>query len=85
MGVADRVNNVHLPNEAHDYGVNKRAAVYPFLAKYLGLDLAKIQNPDGSFNEGGIVIESQQTLYPFNQEHPLPVNAVRSNDLVKWN
>ena len=85
LGSANQVENVHLPNEVHDYGLNKRAAVYPFLAKYLGLDLDNIQNPDGTFNEKGIVIENQQTLYPFVQEHSLPVNAVRSNDLVKWN
>lgn len=85
LGKPDLVENVHLINEKHDYGYNKRAAVYPFLAKYLGLDLSKIQNRDGSFNEDGIVIEDQQVLYPFDQEHPFPVNLIRNNDRVRWN
>lgn len=84
LGKADGIENVHLENEVHDYGVNKRAAVYPFLAKYLGLDLNKIQNQDGSFNEEGIVIEDQQTLYPFDNEHPFPVKAVKNNNMVRW-
>ena len=38
------VENVHLKNEKHDYGVNKRRAAYDFLAKHLGL---KIENKIG--------------------------------------
>ena len=76
------VENVHLANEVHDYGYNKRAAVYPFLAKYLNLDLSKIQKPDGSFNEDGIVIEEQKVLYPFDSEHPFPPRGVKNNDLA---
>ncbi|MDE5691637.1 MAG: hypothetical protein K2I13_05445, partial [Alistipes sp.] len=34
------VRNVHLPDERHDYGPNKRRAVYRFLAETLGLDLS---------------------------------------------
>ncbi len=33
------VENVHLPAEGHDYGINKRKAAYRFLAKHLGLSL----------------------------------------------
>lgn len=84
LGKTDFVENVHLSTEAHDYGYNKRAAVYPFLAKYLGLDLNKIQNQDGSFNEEGIVIEDQQTLYPFDNDHPFPMKAVKNNNMVRW-
>jgi len=84
LGVADRVENVHLPAESHDYGVNKRTAVYPFLARYLDLDLGKIQNQDGTFSEKGIVIEDQQALYPFDQEHPFPSGAIKNNNQVTW-
>lgn len=82
QGVADLVENVHLANEVHDYGYNKRAAVYPFLAKYLNLDLSKIKKSDGSFNEDGIVIEEQEALYPFDSEHPFPLRGVKNNDLA---
>ncbi|MEX2368393.1 MAG: hypothetical protein WD510_02710 [Balneolaceae bacterium] len=84
MGKPEHVENVHLADEDHDYGPNKRAAVYPFLAKHLKLDLSKAMNPDGSLNEEGIVIEEQKTLYPFDDEEPLPAHAIRHNDEVAW-
>lgn len=83
-GKADLVQNVHLPNDKHGYDLNKRAAVYPFLAKYLGLDLSKAMNPDGTVREDMIVIEDQKALYPFDDQHPFPANGIRSNDQVKW-
>ncbi|WP_295935369.1 acetylxylan esterase [uncultured Alistipes sp.] len=36
----DKVRNVHLADEKHDYGINKRRAVYAFFAETLGLDLS---------------------------------------------
>jgi len=84
-GKADLVANVHLPNDKHGYDYNKRAAVYPFLAKYLGLDVSKALNPDGTLNESTIVIEETKALYSFNDKHPFPANGVRTNDDVVWN
>lgn len=37
-GVQNKVENVHLPQERHDYGVNKRNANYEFFIKVFGLD-----------------------------------------------
>ena len=37
-GHADRVANVHLADEGHDYGPSKRQAMYAFLIRHLGLD-----------------------------------------------
>ena len=34
----DKVENVHLPNERHDYGPNKRKANYDFFCRVFGLD-----------------------------------------------
>lgn len=84
LGKPDLVANVHLPNDKHGYDYNKRAAVYPFLAKYLGLDVTKAINPDGTLNEGTIVIEDLKTLYSFNEQHPFPANGVKRNDDVVW-
>lgn len=84
LGKSENLENVHLPNDQHGYDYNKRAAVYPFLAKHLGLDLSKAMNPDGSLNETGIVIEPQESLYPFDSKHPFPINGVRNNDQVVW-
>lgn len=78
------VENVHLPDDKHGYDYNKRAAVYPFLAKHLGLDLSKAVNADGSLNEIGIVIEDTHTLYPFDEKHPFPPHGIKTNDEVVW-
>ena len=37
-GASDKVENVHLPNERHDYGPNKRQANYDFFIRVFGLD-----------------------------------------------
>lgn len=84
LGKAELVENAHFPSEKHGYDYSKRAAVYPFLAKYLGLDLSKAMNPDGSLKEEGIVIEAQKTLYPFDEKHPFPAKGIRNNDDVVW-
>jgi hypothetical protein len=85
FGKPNLVENAHLPNDKHGYDYNKRAAVYPFMAKHLGLDVTKAVNPDGTLNETGIVIEEQKALYPFDTKHPFPANGVRKNDDVVWN
>jgi hypothetical protein len=85
LGKSDLVENAHFALEKHGYDYSKRAAVYPFLAKYLGLDLSKASNPDGSLREEGIVIENQKALYAFGEKHPFPVNGIRKNDDVVWN
>ena len=84
FGKADLVANVHLPNDKHGYDYNKREAVYPFLAKYLGLDVSKAFNPDGTLNESTIVIEDTKALYSFNDKHPFPANGVKTNDDIVW-
>ena len=37
----DKIENVHLPKEHHDFGVNKRNAVYEFFIKVFSLDRSK--------------------------------------------
>ena len=49
------VSNVHLPDEGHDFGVNKRQAVYDFFVSVFGLDSSKQ-------DETLVTIEKEQTL-----------------------
>ena len=84
MGKEDLVENVHLPDDHHGYDDNKRKAVYPFMAKHLGLDLSKGLHPDGTLNEEPVVIETQQALYVFDDNHPFPTTAIKHNDGVVW-
>ena len=55
-----------------------------FLSRYLGLDVTKAMNPDGTLKEDNIVIEDQKALYSFNEKHPFPANGIRNNDDVVW-
>ncbi len=63
------VENAHFPNEKHDYGVNKRKAVYPFLAKHLGLDMSRIEDENGEITEKNIVILDTTALKVFPERN----------------
>jgi uncharacterized protein len=63
-----QVESVHLETEGHDYGRSKRMAVYPFLAKHLGLDLSKITNTDGKVSEDFVTVLDQKDLTYFKEK-----------------
>lgn len=71
------VSNVHLPEEGHDFGINKRKAVYAFMAKYLGLN--------NNVDESTITIEKEAAMYVFNGK--LPANAIHGFEQLEklWN
>ncbi|MBQ7419215.1 MAG: hypothetical protein IJV17_00580 [Prevotella sp.] len=54
-GAKDKVRNVHLPNERHDFGKNKRQAVYDFFIEVFGLDRSML-------DENKITIEPDNEL-----------------------
>jgi len=77
-GKKDLVENAHFAKEGHDFGVSKRMALYPFMAKYLGLDLNKVKNEKGEIDESTCVIEPYDKLYVFdNKAENLPKNALK--------
>jgi dienelactone hydrolase len=77
-GKKDNVQNVHLPQEKHDFGINKRTAVYAFMAKELRLNIKAIQDATGKTDESGITIEKDEQLYVFGDKgERLPANAVK--------
>lgn len=78
-GAADKVTNVHLPKEGHDFGPNKRNAVYDFFAGVFRLDKSKL-------DESKVTIEPFENLYSFGKKgEKMPENAIRSvNDLGKF-
>jgi dienelactone hydrolase len=72
------VINVHLPNDKHDFGFNKRKPVYEFFAKYLGLNLKPIQAADGSIVDTTITLEPENAFYVFGDKgEKLPAHAVK--------
>jgi hypothetical protein len=84
FGKSGMVENAHLPNDQHGYDYNKRAAVYPFLAKHLNLDLSKAMDRDGTLIEEGIIIEEIEALYVFDENNPVPANLIRNNNDITW-
>lgn len=77
-GKKENVHNVHLPLEKHDFGINKRIAVYEFMAKYLQLNLNAIKNKQGEIDEAGIVIEKENKMYVFGDKgERLPPYAIK--------
>ncbi|MCR5711466.1 MAG: hypothetical protein K6G46_03300 [Prevotella sp.] len=54
-GAKDQVRNVHFPNERHDFGKNKRNAVYDFFIDVFGLDRTML-------DESKIEIEPDEQL-----------------------
>ncbi|MFH0989663.1 MAG: acetylxylan esterase [bacterium] len=77
-GVEDLVQNVHFPKEGHDYGVSKRAAVYPFIAEYLKLDLSRIIDSNGKIDESFVTIEKTNDMKVFTKSNPRPVHAIKA-------
>lgn len=72
------VENLHLPEDGHDYGYSKRLGAYTFLAKHLGLSLKKVRKPDGSVDESRVTIENQNLMQVFTPQYPKPPHAVKS-------
>lgn len=77
FGAADRVANVHLPDEGHNYGPSKRVAVNRFLAQQLRLDWSVVAGPDGTMDETRVTVEPATTLAVFGPSHPAPTHALR--------
>jgi len=78
-GAADKVENAHFSDEGHDYGESKRMAAYPFLAKYLKLDLTRVQGKDGKIDESFFVPEEYKDLLVYGPDNPRPADAVKPN------
>ncbi len=75
-GAENNVKNIHLINEGHDYGFSKRVEMYKFFAKHLGISLENVSNKKGIVNESAAVIENEKIMHVFDEENPLPINAV---------
>ena len=54
-GAKEQVGNVHLPNERHDFGPNKRQAVYQFFIQQFGLDSKML-------DESKVTIEKEEEM-----------------------
>jgi sugar phosphate isomerase/epimerase len=82
-GKKDDMQNVHLPNDKHDFGITKRKPLYAFMAKYLNLHIKVIQHAD-TIDESKITIEPEQALYVFGDKgEKLPAHAIHGFENVE--
>jgi uncharacterized protein len=78
----DNVENVHFPEGRHDYGFEKRVPVYIFLAKHMGLDIARITGPTGTIDESGSIVEDPEMLLSFSSRNHFPGNALIGREAI---
>jgi dienelactone hydrolase len=77
----NRVENVHLPAEKHDYGYSKRVAAYNFLAHHLDLDINALPYDNG-FKEDFVAVLPAGDLKVFGPDHPMPADALQGDRAV---
>ncbi|MCX6334602.1 MAG: acetylxylan esterase [Bacteroidia bacterium] len=78
------VENVHLANEGHDYGVSKRMAMYDFMARHLGLNIRAVEDKTGKIDESKVTVEKYDKLLVFGKNGKMPANALHTSEEV-WN
>ena len=77
----NRVENVHLPLEKHDYGPSKRAAAYNFLGHHMGLKMGALPYDNG-YQEDFVTILEKELLKVFNDDHPIPAGVLQGDEAV---
>lgn len=83
-GKQQMVENVHLPQDGHDFGFSKRKPVYDFMIKQLGLDEKAVKDKQGNYDESKCTIEDEKALYVFGEQgEKLPANALKGYENLK--
>ncbi|MDT0677564.1 acetylxylan esterase [Autumnicola musiva] len=75
----EKVENAHFQEEGHNYKESKRKAMYPFMARYLNLDITKITEDDKISEDITVETENQMKVFGKNGEK-LPENAIKDID-----
>jgi dienelactone hydrolase len=78
-GKESDIENVHLADPHHDYGLTKRRPMYHFFSKTLGLDMRPITDSKGNIDESAVTIQDHLEMLVFGADHKLPANALRSH------
>ncbi|MDP7290870.1 MAG: acetylxylan esterase, partial [Verrucomicrobiota bacterium] len=78
-----KAENTHFPEEEHGYQASKRQAMYPFMAKHLGLDTAGVlDKKTGKFDESQNTIEKAAAMRTFNTLADMPKHALKPGATV---
>lgn len=82
FGKPENVENVHIENEEHNYGITKRLAMYDFMAHHLGLNIKAVKDKTGKIDESKCTVEKYDAMLVFGNDGKLPVNAVKGPDAI---
>ena len=78
-----KVENTHFAKEDHGYEYTKRQAMYPFMAKHLGLYTASVlDKATGRFDESRNTIEKTATMRNFKTLADMPSHALKPGATV---
>jgi hypothetical protein len=84
-GADANAEDAHFPAEGHGYQVVKRQAMYPFMARHLGLDPTGVLDPQtGQFDESKSVVEKPEQMRVFDEANPIPTQALKPGSLVSF-
>lgn len=77
-GAENKVENVHLPKDSHNYQYSKRKQVLEFVAKHFNLSIEKIKDDKGEIDETPNVIESpeEMSVYREMEEKPKKLGSI---------
>lgn len=82
-GATERTANVHLPDEGHDYGPSKRAAVLRFFAQQFSLNLRTATDASGQIDESQVTIERAAVMRVFTADFPVPPYALHEAGAIE--
>ena len=72
FGQRDKVENAHFPDGKHDFGEDKREALYDFVGRMWNLDADRV-------DESVVEIIEGNALRVFDDRHPVPLRALKPN------
>jgi dienelactone hydrolase len=78
----NKVSNVHLVTQRHDYGPSKRKAVYNFFSQYLNLENGYMPRGGDGYLEDFVTLLSEDDLKVFGKDNKFPEGALQGNDAV---
>ena len=82
-GARGLVKNVHLPQDQHDYGYNKRIAMYDFVVEQFHLQNRAVKDKKGHYDESHVTIEPATAMLVFGEKGKLPEHAVKGAEKLR--
>jgi dienelactone hydrolase len=84
-GAETKVENAHFAKEGHGYQLSKRQAMYPFMARHLGLNSKGVLNKKtGVYDESKNTIETPKRMHNFASLKDMPKHALKPGAMVSF-